>query len=645
MEKCTVIFKPSNKSISVTKGTNLLEAARKAGVFIDAPCGGKGRCGKCRVKIISGDYKEEITSLLTSEDRQKGIRLACLTFVEGDMIVEVEESKQVQNILVEGIKPGDEKNERVLKASKLLEEEGIKKECGVFNIDIELPEPSIDDNVADFERLKRELKVKYNIENFFCSLNVLKNMPKILRENNFKVRATFLKGKNGCELIRIKARNKETSTYGICVDIGTTTVAVNLIDLESNKIIAAASSGNLQMQYGGDVISRIIYASTEGGLEKIKSAVVDGTINRLIDELVKKANIEKQDIIISTFAGNTTMTHLFLGVEPAYIRVEPYIPAFRECPELKAKDIGIDINPEAKVIVIPNVASYVGGDIVSGVLATGIWKEEKNVLFMDLGTNGEIVFGNKDLMLTCACSAGPAFEGGEISCGMRAMPGAIDEISIDRKTLEPKIRVIGNVKPKGICGSGLIDLLAEMFLSGIINSKGEISKELESDRIRFDEDLYVMEYVVVWGKETADGRDITINEIDISNFLKAKGAVYSGSNVLLKSVGFSMDDVDKVIIAGGIGQNLHIENAIMIGLLPDIDRSKFSYIGNSSLLGAYLCLLYEQARDKVKEIADAMTYVELSVYPSYMDEFISACFLPHTDMNLFPSVMSLLNQK
>lgn len=641
MGKCTVVFNPSKKSISVKKGANLLEVARKAGIFVDAPCGGRGHCGKCRVKVESGSHRMEFSPLLTEEDIKKGIRLACLTFVEGDMVVEIEEAKNVEDILVEDVKPGDEKSERIKNASRLLEKEGIVKDSGVFIINLELPKPSLDDNVADFERLKRELKIKHNIENITCSLGVLKSLPKVLRQEDFKIRATLLKSEGLYELLKVEGREHK-GAYGICTDVGTTTVAANLVDLSTGKIVASATSGNLQMQYGADIISRIIYASSQEGLEKLRVSIVEGTINRLIKELIKKAKISKEDIVAGVFAGNTTMTHLLLGVDPSYIRLEPYIPVFRECPQIKAKDTGIDINPEAKITVLSNVASYVGGDIVSGVLASGLWAEDKNTLFLDLGTNGEIVFGNKDFMLTCACSAGPAFEGGEISCGMRAMPGAIDEVAIDRKTLEPKINVLGDIKPKGICGSGLIDLIAEMFLSGIIDSKGKISGEIKNDRIRYDENLDVMEYIVVWGSESFDGRDITINEIDIDNLLRAKGAVFSGLSVLLKTAGLSVYDLDRIIIAGGIGRNLHIKNAKIIGLLPDIDEKKFNYMGNASLIGAYLCLVYEKAREKAREIADSMTYIELSTYPSYMDEFVSACFLPHTDRSLFPSVISLI---
>ncbi|MGB9976488.1 corrinoid activation/regeneration protein AcsV [Thermovenabulum sp.] len=643
MEKCTVVFNPAKKSIIVKKGANLLEVARKAGIFIDAPCGGKGNCGKCRVRVVSGEHRMEFTSLLKEEELKNGIRLACLTFVEGDMVVELQHVDVVEGIFVEDIKPGDEKSERIEKACKMLMEQGFKRDSGAFSAYLELPPPTLDDNVADLERLKRELRKKYGINDPMFSLNVMKKVSAKLREGDFRVRGLILKDKSSYEVLGLDGFYTD-GIYGICADIGTTTVAVNLVDLNTGEIIAFASSANLQIQYGGDVISRIIYSGEEGGLDRLRKSIVDGTINPLINKITLKNNIKKENIVLCVFAGNTTMSHLFLGIDPANIRIEPYIPVFKECPELKAKDVGINVNPEAKVILLPNVASYVGGDIVSGILASGIWTQDKNILFLDLGTNGEIVLGNRDYLLTCACSAGPAFEGGEISCGMRAAPGAIESIKIDRETFEPSINVLGGKKPKGVCGSGLIDLIAEMFLSGIIDSKGKISREVPSDRIRYDEDLDVMEYVLVRDKDSYDGRDITINEIDIDNLLRAKAAVYSGLSVLLNSAGLTLQDVDKIIIAGGVGSNLHIRNAINIGLLPDVEESKYYYMGNASLIGSYLCLLFLEARDKAKEISDSMTYIELSTFPSYMEEFIKACFIPHTDLNLFPGVVSLLEK-
>lgn len=637
MRTCSVHFKPSAKNVEVEKGTSLMDAARKAGVFLDAPCGGKGQCGKCRVKVIEGEHRYQPSRLIDRQEEEGGIRLACLTTVEGDMTVELVQTVGVGDIIVEDITSDSTKKSRVEKAVQVLKDSGIKLQNSFRSIEIKIKEPTLDDNIPDFERIARELNPLMESKKPDCSVEVLRKMPRIIREAGFDVNLVLREDEKNYEILDIAA-NKERKIYGLCVDIGTTTVAACLVDLYTGEIEASANSGNLQMQYGADVISRIIHSTKPGGLEKLRDAIVQGNVNKLIERMMEKKDCRREDIVSSVFAGNTTMTHLFLGVPAENIRLEPYIPAFRNSPVFRAKDIALDINPNAPVYVLPNVASYVGGDITSGVLAAGFWNSDEITLFMDLGTNGELVLGNRDWMVTCACSAGPAFEGGDISCGMRAAPGAIDGVRIDEKTFIPNVNVIGNTKPSGICGSGIIDLIAGMFFSGIIDGKGKIKQFSKSCRIRFDNTAGCREYLLVPAKDTAHGKDIVINEIDIDNFLRAKGAVYSGIKTLLNGVGLGMNDIQKVIIAGGIGQNLDIENSVRIGLLPDIDRSRFEFIGNSSLTGAYLCLISDEARHKARQIADLMTYIELSADPAYMEEFVSACFLPHTDISLFPSV-------
>lgn len=642
MQNYTVVFKPANKTIEVGKGTVLMEAARAAGIFLDAPCAGKGHCGKCRIKVISGVHDFEKTSLLSPEELQQGIRLACLTKVEGDMTVEVMTLDAVNDIMVEDITSRSKENDRIQRLMEFMSSSGLNIENSFMKVRLKINKPDLEDNIPDVERIKRDLKHLIGTDEIIIPYSICKNLPKILRKTVFDINLTLKKDKIGYEILNINGEHDQ-DLYGLCVDIGTTTVAACLVDLVTGKIMASANSGNLQMQYGGDVISRIIYSMKPGGLEKLNRCIVDGTLNQLLEQMIHKSNIKREDIVYSVVAGNTTMSHLFLGIDAENIRLEPYIPAFRNAPDIRAKEIGLNINPEAPLFIIPNVASYVGGDIVSGVLSAGFWNSDQITLFLDLGTNGEIVFGNDEWMLTCACSAGPAFEGGEISSGMRASIGAVEEVIIDRESLNPRIRVIGNVKPKGICGSGLIDLIAGMFVSGIIDSKGRITRTKTTDRIRKNPNAECYEYVVVWGEDSADGRDITINEIDIDNFLRAKGAVYSACRTLLKIVGMDADHIDRVLIAGGIGQNLDIKNAIIIGMLPDIDPDKFVFIGNSSLMGAYACLISEQAKEKAKKIAESMTYIELSAESSYMEEFIGACFLPHTDINLFPSLRKVVN--
>ena len=468
-------------------------------------------------------------------------------------------------------------------------------------------------------------------------------MPQVIRKDNFKVTITYVKKQNKITILNIEPGNTENKLYGIAIDIGTTSVVVCLVDLYSKEIIDKASSGNAQIKYGADVIHRIVYSTKKNGLKELRDAIVEETLNPLLESVYTKNNIDKDNVVSLVVAGNTTMSSLFLGVYTDYLRQEPFIPPFLKSPKLIGKDIGLHVNDSAYVFLAPSVASYVGGDITAGVLSAGIWSSEENILFIDLGTNGEIVFGNKDYMMSCACSAGPAFEGGGISCGMRASNGAIEKVKINKDTLKPNLTTIGNDKPVGICGSGIIDLICQMLITGIIDRRGKIHRDIDNKRIRFNEHE-IGEYVLAFKEEYDLENDITVNEVDIDNFIKAKGAIYSGASVLIESLGMDFSVVDKVYIAGGIGNNLNIENSILIGLLPDIEREKFVYIGNSSLVGSYLALISKDAKNKLIDIGNEMTYVELSVYPTYMDEFISACFLPHTNIEQFPTVKAIIEE-
>ena len=435
--------------------------------------------------------------------------------------------------------------------------------------------------------------------------------------------------------------------FGLAVDIGTTTVSALLVDLFTNEVCANATAYNAQIRYGADVIFRIINQQKPDGINRLQKAIVKDTLEPLIDGLCVSADISRDKIIKMTVAANTTMNHLLLGIDANSIRLEPYEPQFLQFPTYKTTDIGIDLAENAKLFLAPNIGSYVGGDITAGVLAAKtpdgnhIWNRPEMTLLIDLGTNGEIVFGNEEFLMACACSAGPAFEGGDISCGMRASDGAIEACTIDKYTLVPILTVIGNTQPQGICGSGLIDIVAELFRVGVINGKGKFTKQRDNseddeNRIRFDEHGNAR-YFVAFATDTANSKDITLTETDIDNFIRAKGAIFSGIMSLLTPLGFTPADIDTVLIAGGIGSGINIKNAISIGLLPDLPIEKYTYIGNSSLDGAYEMLISQDTQAQVQEIANNMTYMDLSTEPDYMDEFIAACFLPHTNETLFPS--------
>lgn len=637
-----VAFKSHDKEVYCNEGDILLEVARNANIFIDAPCNGNISCGKCKVKLLKGNVDTEKSIHLKDEEWDQGYVLACNTKVISDIEVEVPSklSSSMYGMKIEGSdkRKDDEIFER---AKKIIEDYGLEFKTNIRKKYIEVEEPNLDDNISDVDRLQRYVRNNLGYSEIDFGLDLLRQIPIVLRENDFKVTITYVQKKNKLTIINIEKGNTEESLYGVAIDIGTTSVVVCLVDLYTKEIIDKASSGNAQIKYGADVINRIIYSTKGEGLKVLNNAIINETINPLLQSIYERNKIDKDDVVTIVAAGNTTMTSLFLGVYSDFLRREPYIPPFLKSPKLMGKDIGIYVNNSAYLYLAPCVASYVGGDITAGVLSAGIWSSEDNVLFIDLGTNGEIVFGNKDYMMSCACSAGPAFEGGGISSGMRASNGAIEKVIIDKNTLDPSLKIIGECEPLGICGSGIIDLICQMMINGIIDRRGKIQRDLNNKRVRFNEHD-IGEYVLAFKDEYNIENDITVDEVDLDNFIRAKGAIYSGAYTLVESLGMDFSILDRVYIAGGIGNNLDIENAIIIGLLPDIEREKFTYIGNSSLVGSYLALISKDAKNKLEEIGDQMTYVELSVYPSYMDEFVSACFLPHTNIEQFPTAKELL---
>lgn len=639
-----VTFTSHNKEIYCNKGDKLLDVARDADIFIDAPCNGNVSCGKCKVRLIKGKVDTEKTHHIRDEEWNQGYILACNTKVIEDIDIEVPSklSSPMYGMKIEG---SDKKKDKEVfdRAKKIIEENNFEFKTNIVKTYIEIEEPTLDDNISDIDRIERHVRNNLGYDEIDFTIELLRKVPTVIREDNFKVTITYIKKKNKITILNIESGNTENKLYGVAIDIGTTSVVVCLVDLYTKEIIDKASSGNAQIKYGADVIHRIVYSTKKNGLKELNEAIIEDTINPLLHSIYTKNNVDKDNVVSLVVAGNTTMTSLFLGVYTDFLRQEPFIPPFLKSPRLIGKDVGLNINDSAYVFLAPSVASYVGGDITSGVLSAGIWSSEENVLFIDLGTNGEIVFGNQDYMMSCACSAGPAFEGGGISCGMRASNGAIEKVKIDKETLKPTLTTIGDVSPIGICGSGIIDLICQMLLTGIIDRRGKIHRDIDNERIIFNE-YEIGEYVLAFKEEYNLDHDITINEVDIDNFIKAKGAIYSGASVLIESLGMDFSVIDKVYIAGGIGNNLDIENSILIGLLPDIEREKFIYIGNSSLVGSYLALISKDAKKKLQEIGSEITYVELSVYPTYMDEFISACFLPHTNIEQFPTIKSKLGE-
>ncbi|MEZ4527664.1 MAG: ASKHA domain-containing protein [Desulfobacterales bacterium] len=639
-----ITFVPHNKTIEVREGENLIRAAMEAGVHINASCGGEGVCGKCRVIIEEGQVEGGISERLKPEDLEKGYRLACKAAVTGDITVRIPVESAVDASVL-NLQATPRKTARIQEPNlNELKEQGFFVPPIVKKY-LELPVPDAQDHLPDVTRLVSFLKLTHDEHRLVVDLPVIRKIPDILRAQNFQVTASMARpvheGRK-THIINVQPGDTTNRNYAIAVDIGTTTVYGQLIDLISGKVLAEAGEFNGQISYGEDVISRIMFAEKGEGLEILHRVVVK-TINKIIDRIVRKTGVDRDDISTITLAGNTTMTQLFLKVNPRYIRRSPYVPASTIYPPIRAVTLGLDMADHVTALVYPQISSYVGGDIVAGVMGSGLYRTDKLTLFMDIGTNAEIVVGNKDWMACAACSAGPAFEGGGIEFGMRATKGAIEDFSIDPVTFEPMNITIGNVRPKGICGSGLIIMVAVMFEMGVIDNSGKFNRNLNTPRIRERDGVW--EYVLAWQDNTQIDRDLVLTEIDIENLIRAKGAIYSGCQTLLEEVGLSIGDLDQIFLAGGFGSYVDLEKAMVIGLLPEMDTDKIIFIGNSSLLGAKMSCLTNRIRRDVVEVTKKMTNFELSETPSYMNHYVASLFLPHTNLHQFPKLKERMDAR
>ena len=621
--------------IECNAGENLLELARRANVAIDAPCSGNGSCGKCRVKLVEGTVESPKSLHISDEEFADGWRLSCSSRVIEDVTVLVPDiASAYQSRMKTADLSSPEEIAIFTQAQEAMQASGIVFENKYRALDLAMDVPSLEDTMPDNERLTWAIQSAAGVEKVEIPYAVMVRLAHVLRENNFHVCVKgALKG-DTFHCMDITAPT-DTAIVGCAIDIGTTTVSMVLTDLTSGKLLAKGSGGNGQIRYGADVINRIIEQGRPGGRKKLQDAIIKDTLTPIIANLCKTANISARSILRLSVGANTTMNHLFVGVDAESVRMEPYVPSFFHWDGLLAGDVKLPANPLAPVIIAPNIGSYVGGDITAGTMASMIWDKDELSLFIDLGTNGEIVFGNRDFLMSCACSAGPAFEGGDISCGMRATDGAIEACTLDKDTMEPTLRIVGEAGQKavGICGSGIIDIISELFRCSIINAKGLFVRE--GRRVR--RDAHGMgRFVLAEPEESETGREISINEVDIDNFIRAKGAIFSAIETLLNAVDMSVDAIDHVYVAGGIGSGINMKNAVNIGMFPDVDLEKFTYIGNSSLTGAYAMVMSDAAIETCQKVASNMTYLELSTHPGYMDAFVAACFLPHTNAKLFP---------
>jgi uncharacterized 2Fe-2S/4Fe-4S cluster protein (DUF4445 family) len=631
-----VRFLPSDREVEVPAGALISDAAREAGLPVQLPCGGQGRCGRCAVVVQEGQVRRRSTQRLSPEDVAAGYVLACQTAVEGDIVVLVPPQEKIERRLKEGKRAA----KVALPFPYDLQDQPLRKYA------VTLKPPSLQDQTDDWSRLQRELARRYDLRGVQASLPVLRKLGPALREGEWTITVVVDLNPSGFEkpegsptvpprLIDILPGECLESLWAAAIDIGTTSNHVWLVDLISGEVMSQKADYNGQIARGEDVISRIVYASKGDGLKELQQLVV-GTLNRLLKQAAQERSISIDDIYKVVVAGNSTMIHLFAGVPPESIRLMPFVPVVNQLPPFPAWEIGLEINAEATVDCLPGIASYVGADITAGVVSSDMCRTEELTLFVDIGTNGEIVLGDCTWLIACACSAGPAFEGAGVVHGMRATAGAIEEVWVNSEDYAVTYRVIGDDKPRGLCGSGLISLLAEMFVAGVMDKSGNIDLDLPTKRVREAE--HGAEYVVAWADETATGEDIVITAVDIDNLMRAKAAIYAGFSILARSVGLSLADVEQVLIGGAFGQYINVEKAVQIGMLPDLPYDHFHFMGNTSVRGAYMALLSEDLRRRVAEVGQMMTYLELSADNTFFDEFNAALFLPHTDETRFPSV-------
>jgi uncharacterized 2Fe-2S/4Fe-4S cluster protein (DUF4445 family) len=623
----TVTFLPSYRKIEVERGTTVLDAAQRAGLNMNVVCGGQGKCGKCIVYIQSGKTefdRQKYGRFFTEDELNRGACLACETIVRGDLQVMVPESTliQEQKILIKG------------------EEAAIDFLPSVRKYYVELNPPTLSDPSPDLSRLLWGIQKSGGpvAEKMYAPLEVLRDIPSILRHSDWKVTATIGLVPGGYRVLDLQENDTSSRVYGAAVDLGSTTVVVYLWDLVNGKVVGVASNYNRQISCGEDILARVNYAR-KNGLSRLQALAVD-SINSAITSACNTAGVDREDIYEVVVAGNTVMTHMLLGIDPAYMIAEPYVPVVRRALSIASSRLNVACNENGGVYAFPAVSDFIGGDIIADILACGMAERDEIALLIDIGTNFEVVLGNREWMFSCAGAAGPALEGGEVLFGMRANPGAIEKITIDPVTLDPKFSTINNVKPRGICGSGLIDLLAELLVACVIDRTGRINTDIVNPRIRTIN--HFPEYVIAWAAETGIGKDIVITENDIKNLIMSKASVHAACVTLMKEAGVTHRDIARIYFAGAFGNYLDKKNATIIGLIPEIEIDNIRNIGNGAVAGANIALVNRRTRKRLDDIAYRIAYIELNAEPSFMDEYTSSTFLPHTDLTLFPNVQKML---
>jgi uncharacterized 2Fe-2S/4Fe-4S cluster protein (DUF4445 family) len=625
---CFIRFEPSGLKVKVPQGTVLLEAARKVGVYLSSICGGDGYCGKCKIVVNDGQFRSNPTTLLTPEETRENVVLACQTKVLSDMILTIPKSHALvtDKILI------SEDTSRFSALADEVPEKVFDFKPLVQKIYLELSPPTVQDHTADHERLNVAIcnSTDISVPVLQMGFRILQELPRLLRDADYKVTATVGFRGGAMEVVQIEPGDRSMINYAVAVDVGTTTIVAQLTDLTNGTIVDTEAAYNSQINFGEDYIRRIIYAEQNNAFDQMQTSIVND-VNGLIVTLAERNHINLHDITAVICAGNTAMIHFLLNLDVTRIRREPYVSTANSIPPIRAAEAGIQINKRGLLYCLPSVAAYVGGDIVGGVLATGLNTRPDVALFVDIGTNGEVVLGSRDWMMCASSSAGPAFEGSGVKHGMRASTGAIEKLRIGPDGFI-SYKTVGDTRPVGICGSGLLDTIAELFVNGIIDRTGRFGLK-DDERLSEGEDG--RQFMLAAAGDSH--KEIVITQSDISNLIRSKAGVFAAIKVLMDTTQTRTEDLGAIYLAGGFGNYLNVLRAVTIGLLPDIPLEKIHFVGNTSITGAKMVLLSQQAQAQAERIAGTMTYTDLMTHPDYMNEFIKANFLPHTDLSLFRS--------
>jgi uncharacterized 2Fe-2S/4Fe-4S cluster protein (DUF4445 family) len=660
----TVIFQPSGRRGKVPVGINVIEASRLLGEDVEALCGGKKVCGKCLVRIEEGRFEKygirsgtqnvspwqaEEGKFINATDKARGFRLGCAAKIEGDLVIFVPEASRAGKQVV----------------SKAARDIHIDHNPAVKVYHVLVKPPTFEEPTGDFERICRFLEREYGLTGLTIDLPALRQLPDALRAGNWSATVSVWHEK---EVIRVRP-GKADKAYGLAIDIGTTTVAAYLCDLTTQKVVDTVSMMNPQCKYGEDVMARITYhMTTPNGLQRMQDDIIEG-LNALIDQAIAdtyppktKTKMKKtdkvylrlthEDIEDITIGCNTVMHHIFLGLNPEFVGLAPFPPVIHHSMDLKARDLGIHINPSSYIFVLPVQAGFVGADNVGVLIAEEPYKHEEYQLIIDIGTNGELVLGNRHKLISSSCATGPALEGAQISFGMRAAPGAIERIEIDPKTKEPNYKVIGRntwrkysdpqkMKVKGICGSGILDLLAELFSSGVIAKSGAFNKQKLKDHPRFRINSLTQqpEFVLAWAEESVIDKDIVVTQKDVRQIQLAKGALYAGCKLMIKRMGLTK--VDRIKIAGAFGTHVNRLKALIMGLFPDCDIDRIESVGNAAGDGCRAALLNTNKRGEANWCAKNVEYIELTIEDTFQKDFIEAMHLPHMK-DEFPHLLGIV---